>query len=429
MTRLDEYLQVPERYVVPETMQAVVLSGVGQGNLRLETVRVPDCGDEQLLARVDAAAACASDNKLIDQGSDHPFLYGWDVSKYPIIVGHEGAVTIVKVGRNLKGQYKVGQRFAIQPAVPSGPRHYRERYRDKAKDINKIAIGYTLPGLFAEYVLITEETTREGCLIPMASSSVPYFAAALAEPISCVVAAQERIAHTSKDPSIHGGLAKLGPKAGGVTLIIGDGPMGLMNADVAMAHHPRAIIVSGHHTRRIDRIEKALHAKGRRLGIRLVCTLSESLDEVLLKETDGQGADDVIVAAGNTQAYQEGIVSLARKGVVHLFGGVPFRERMIPLDTHRVHYDGISITGSSGSGPSDLAKALEMIGQGLVDPGNYVQKCGGLDAAVSLIQAVRGREIDGKGIIYPHARSPLFDVEWWGSEKERGFLTERLISS
>jgi hypothetical protein len=37
------------------------------------------------------------------------------------------ALTILK---NLKNEYSAGQRFAIQPAVPRGPSHYRDRYRD-----------------------------------------------------------------------------------------------------------------------------------------------------------------------------------------------------------------------------------------------------------------------------------------------------------
>jgi len=428
MTKLDRYFEVSEDYPVPKTMQALVLSGVGEENLKLTTVKVPECGNNQLLARVDAAAACASDNKLIDQGSDHPLMYGWDISKYPVIIGHEGTVTIVKVGENLKSKYRVGQRFAIQPAIPTGPRHHRERYRDNARGINKVAVGYTLPGLFAEYVLITEEIIETNCLLPLPKDEFPCFGAALAEPVSCVINAQERIVHFFKDGPTALRRAEFGPKSGGVTLIIGDGPMGLINADVAMAYHPRTIIVSGHHLRRINRIEKSLKKRSRNLNINLICIPSDRLDETLRKETDGAGADDVIVAAGNPQAHEEALRYSARGGVVHFFGGISFKKRIISLDTHRIHYDGISIVGSSGSDPSDAARALEMIAEGSIDPGNYVVKCGGLDAAVSLIRAVRNREIDGKGVIYPHTRSTLFDVEEWNLEKEKRFLEEKLIN-
>jgi len=422
MTSLGDYLKAEGDYSVPETMRALILSGVGEENLKLATIETPQCGDDQLLARVDAVSACASDNKLIDQGPNHVLMYGWDVSKYPVIIGHEGAVTIVKVGRNLRDKYHVGQRFAIQPAVPTAPRHYRERYRNKAKGISKIAVGYTLPGLFAEYVLITEEVIETGCLIPIPSMRIPYFGAALAEPLSCVIAAQERMVHVLKENPTAPRRAEIGPKKGGVTLIIGDGPMGLMNAEVAMLYHPRKIIVSGHHERRINRIRRVLSGKAEELSIKLICIHSHELEETLLRETGGKGVDDVIVATGNIKAQEESFNYLARGGVTNLFGGAPYKDRMIRVDTHRIHYDGVSVVGSSGSDPSDIASVLDMMAKGLIEPGIHVVKCGGLDAALPLIRAVRRREIDGKGVIYPHARSPLFDVSGWNLEKEKEFL-------
>jgi len=428
MTNLENYLKVEEDYSIPETMKALVLSGVGEENLKLTTVETPQCGDDQLLARVDAVIACASDNKLIDQGPDHALMYGWDVSKYPIIIGHEGAVTIVKVGKNLKGKYHVGQRFAIQPAVPTGPRHYRERYRDNAKGISKIAVGYTLPGLFAEYVLITEEVIETGCLLPIPSESIPYFGAALAEPFSCVIAAQERIVHVLKDNPAAPRRAELGPKRKGVTLIIGAGPMGLMNIEVAMSYHPSKIIVSEILEKRRERARKVFQEKARKMGISLICTDPDRLEEVIAKETDGRGVDDVIVALGIAKVQEKSLDYLARGGVANFFGGTPFKDRMILVDTHRIHYDSVSIVGSSGSDPSDIALVLDMMAKGLIDPGNHIVKCGGLDAALPLIRAVRRREIDGKGVIYPHARSPLFDIAGWNLEKEREFLEESLVS-
>jgi threonine dehydrogenase-like Zn-dependent dehydrogenase len=427
MPKPSEYLDVSKENFLPETMQAIVLSGVGEKNLKMSTVEVPYCSDDQLIGRVDAAAACASDNKLIDQGASHPLLYGWDVSKYPRIIGHEGTVTIVKVGKNLKDKYTIGQRFAIQPAVPRSPSHYKERYRDNAKGINKLAIGYTLPGLLAEYVLITEETIAAGCLLKLHNYKIPYFAAALAEPISCVIAAQEKIVHFIKSESDDQQHIELGPKKGGTTLIIGDGPMGLMNVEITMIHHPKTIIISGHHQKRIDSIRKVLGSKANKQGINLVCVLSEHLEKTLAKMTDEVGADDVIVATGDPHAHEAAIGYLAPKGVVHFFGGIHSNNRMIKIDTHRIHYDEVSIVGSSGSNTSNIGATLQMISNSLIDPGNYVIKCGGLDAAIPLIQAVRQREINGKGIIYPHARSPLFDVDSWSLDKEKAFLKKYLV--
>jgi threonine dehydrogenase-like Zn-dependent dehydrogenase len=427
MSKLKNYMKVSQGYQVPDMMQALVLSGAREENLKLTTVKVPECGDRQLLARVDAAIACASDNKLIDQGAEHPLMYGWDVLKYPIIIGHEGTVTIVKVGRNLTGRYRVGQKFAVQPAVPTGPYHHKERYRNNAEGIDKVAVGYTLLGLFAEYVLIPEEVIETGCLLPFPSGDVPYFGAALAEPISDIIAAHERMVHILKDSPTAPRRAEIGPKKGGVTLIIGAGPMGLMHLEVAMSYRPSKIVVSELMDRRRERARDLFQEKAERLGIPIVFTGPDQLQEVIDEETEGKGVDDAIVALGIAKIQEGSLKYLARGGVANFFGGTKYQERMIQVDTHRIHYDGVTAVGSSGSDPSDVARALEMVAEGLIDPGNYVVKCGGLDAAVSLIGAVRHREIDGKGVIYPHTRNALFNVEGWNLGKEKYFLEEKLV--
>ncbi len=427
MTKTEKYSRVEEPYPLPGTMEALLLSGVGMENLRLERVPVPDCGPGQLLARVDAAVACASDNKLIDQGADHPLMYGWDVCKYPVIIGHEGAVTAVKVGKHLQPRYQVGQRFAVQPAIPSGPYHHRERYRNNAEGISKVAMGYTLPGLFAEYVLITEEVLGGGCLLPLPEEKIPYFGAALAEPLSCVIAAQQRTVHILKESPSAPRCARLGLKKGGRVLIMGAGPMGLMHIEVAMSYHPELIVVSEPLVNRLGRARYLFEDKAGKLGIALICTSPEKLKQIVATQTKGMGFDDIIVAVGNARVQEKSFEYLAKGGVTNLFGGTRADESSIQVDTRRIHYDGISVVGSSGSDSSDVAQVLEMMAAGAIDPGNYIVKCGGLDSAVALIQALRERKIDGKGVIYPHTRAPLTDIQGWNGEKEREFLERWLL--
>jgi threonine dehydrogenase-like Zn-dependent dehydrogenase len=426
LDKLAKYLLVSEKDHIPETMQAVTLEGVGEKNLKLKSVKVPECNDHQILGRVDAVNACASDNKLIEQGEEHPLMYGWEVSKYPIIIGHEGVITIVKVGDKLKGQYSLGQQFAIQPAIPSGPFSYRERYKKKGRKIEKIAVGYTLPGLFAEYVLIPEEVIMTGCLLPFPHNRISYFGGALAEPISDVISAHENILHILKDSPTSNRRVEIGVKKGGVTLIIGAGPMGLMNLEIALNSKPTKIIVSELLSHRKKRAEKLFREKARKLGISIIFTDPNRLESVIEKQTDNKGVDDAIIALGIAKVQEESFKYLARGGVAIFFGGTPYKERMIKIDTHRIHYDGVKAVGSSGSDPSDVARALEMIALGTVDPGNYVVRCGGLDAAISLIKSVRRKELDGKGVIYPHTRSKIVNIEGWNLKKELNFIEDKM---
>jgi hypothetical protein len=53
-----------------------------------------------------------------------------------------------------------------------------------------------------------------------------------------------------------------------------------------------------------------------------------------------------------------------------------------------------------------------------------VAAVGGLDAARDLIEAVRAQRMEGKGVIYPHARKPLEEIDGWSAEQEQELVGE-----
>jgi L-iditol 2-dehydrogenase len=403
-------------------MQALRLKGVGMENVVLEEVQVPRPEADQVLCRVECAAACASDNKIIDQGGEHSLMCGWDVAKWPITLGHESCVTAVEVGERWADTIQVGARYAIQPAVPSGPTRHQERYRDNARGVRKVAIGYTLPGVFAEYVIVDPEVVETACMVPVPYEGLAHFAAALSEPISCVVAAQQHTVHVVKEAPDAPRRAELGLLKGGTTLILGAGPMGLLHIEIAMTYEPATIIVSEPMEERRQPAKEFFAERAEQAGIELILTVPEQLDGVIAETTDGQGVDDCIVALGVRSVQQKSFDYLGRGGVTNLFGGLKAGDSVIELDARRIHYDSVSAVGSSGSDPSDMREALEMIAAGKIQPGNYAAAVGGLDAARDLIEAVRAQELDGKGIIYPSLRRPLAEVDGWSAEQERELL-------
>jgi len=410
---------------IPEEMEALVLSGRGFENLALKRVPVPQPGPNQLLARVDAVFACASDGKLIELGQDHSLMGGWDPGRWPVIIGHEGSVTVVKVGQNLEGRFKVGATFAVQPAINSEPINYRERYRD-AGGMDKVAIGYTLGGLFAEFILITEEVILTDSLILFDRTRIPYFAAAFGEPLSCVYSAQNQIPHIEKQGPLAPRTASLGPKKGGVTLILGGGPMGILHADLAMIKRPRMIIISEPMAERRSNAEQILRAKSQEHGIELIITKPEDLSAVLDKATRARGADDCIVALGEAGVQEQSIDYLAKGGIASFFGGAKLGESLITVDTRRIHYDSVSMVGTSGGDPSDVQAVMKMLEAREISPERYVRRVGGLDAALGLVKSIRAQEFFGKGLIYPHVRQALFPVNGWSFEQENEFLEGHL---
>ena len=85
--------------------------------------------------------------------------------------------------------------------------------------MEKVAIGYSLPGHLAEYMLITEETIAADCLLPLPSDAIPFFAGALCEPLSCVISAQDRHIHIHQKSPTAPRMPQLGLLRGGVTVV------------------------------------------------------------------------------------------------------------------------------------------------------------------------------------------------------------------
>lgn len=407
---------------IPDTMMALRLTGVGMDNVELQEVEVPRPEADQVLCRVECAAACASDNKIIDQGPEHSLMHGWDPAKWPVTLGHEGCVTAVDVGKMWEDKIQVGQRYAVQPAVPSAPSRYRERYDNDGRGIRKIAIGYTLPGLFAEYVIVEPEVIGCSCMVPVPDAKLAHFAAALSEPISCVVAAQQHSFHIVKEAPDTPRQPHLGLLPGGTTLVLGAGPMGLWHVEIAMSYRPTTIIVSEPNTARRETAREFFAVRARDAGVSLVLTTPDMLEHTIEDVTAGRGVDDCIVALGIRAVQEKSFDYLGEGGVTNLFGGVKAGEEMIEVNARRIHYESISVVGSSGSDPSDMAQAMQMIADGRIEPGKYVAAVGGLDAARDLIEAVRAQRMEGKGIVYPGARKPLEEIEGWSAEQERALL-------
>jgi threonine dehydrogenase-like Zn-dependent dehydrogenase len=426
MSKYSDYRCITEA-TIPKVMRALVASGSGFENLAVQEVAVPDVGPDQLLARVDAAGVCTSIIKLIEQGENHPFINGWDMKKWPVILGDEGSVTLVKIGDNLRDKYKIGQRCAIQPAVNVAPILYRERYKNNAEGMHKCAVGYTLGGQLAQYIRIQEEVLEADCLLPLAEEGMGYFEVSMAEPVSCVYSAQQRNYHLVKDGPHDERKAHLGLLPGGITIIVGAGVMGRIHAELSLRYSPAVLIVTARTRPRLDLTMKTLWEKAKAKGTKLICVTADKLADTVKEFSKGQGADDIILAVGDSAAQQSALGLLAKGGVANFFGGLPRGDHVLELDTLAVHYDEIKVVGSSGGEPSDMAATLQAIADRQIDPGNYVAAVGSLDNAIDVLKMIKERRIDGKAILYPHIKkTQLQMVDYWDKDREQKFLDERL---
>ena len=408
---------------IPRDMRALVLDGVGFEHLRVARVATPRPGSRQMLARVDSAGICTSLIKLIEQGPAHAFLYGWDPARWPLILGDEGSVTIVEVGSDLQDAYSPGSRFVVQPAVDHAPVNHRERYLNGAAAVRKVAVGYTLQGHLAEYILVTEEVIDAGCLIPVPDSELPYAHAAIAEPVSCVISSQDHHVHLSQETGLSPRSALKGLKSEGVAVVIGAGAMGRMHVDLAFGYCPRALIVTDHLAERLDLVRTAFGERAARLGIALVACSTQEVRDAVADLSERRGADDVIVAAASRDAIEAAQELVARGGVINLFGGLKQSEALVLVDTSAIHYKEINLTGSSGGSAWDLAHTLELMAAGQIDPGMHIARIGDLSHAIELLELVRTRAIEGKAVVYPHRPADeILSVASWTARDEQSYL-------
>ncbi len=413
---------------VPTEMRATVLDGRGAASLSVRTIPVRHPGPRQLLARVDAAGICTSVNKLVDQGADHPLMHGWDPAQHPAIVGDEGVVTIVEVGTELGGAWTAGQRCAVQPAVDIAPINHLERYDDEGRDVAKIAVGYSLPGLLAEYILIPEEVLEAGCLLPLPDDPLPAGHAAIAEPISCIISSHAHHMHLSQPDRTRPRTATTGLKPGGVTVVIGVGPMGRIHVDLAIAARPRLIVATARRDERLAWIHETFGSRASAAGVELVTvnTTTEDLASVVRRVSGGAGADDLIVTAADGALMEQLQHSVARYGVLDLFAGLKPGNEIIGIDERFVHYQEINITGSSGGGPWDVIEALRLMAAGQIDAAAHIGHVGDLDHAPELLAMARDGRVQGKAIVYPHRRSTVItDVDRWTAADEQRYLADK----
>jgi threonine dehydrogenase-like Zn-dependent dehydrogenase len=311
---------------IPEKTSAWHIYGKGMENFgdqkRPSNIDVPEPGDDELLVRNDAIGLCFSDTKIIKFGPDHPRIKGRDLKKNPVIPGHEVALTVVKVGKNRRKDYRVGERYIIQADV---------RYRGTMP-----SYGYVLPGGLTQYGIIGKEILDgdDGSyLIPLRNEKLGYSELALVEPWGCVVAAY-RISHRS-------GIAD-----GGSLLVAGNGKdeVSWDFTKLFAEHRPaRAILVN------LGPESAAAVADSLKGSDTEIIEEKAEPSDLLSRYTGGEGFDDIIILGDvNDRFIEQAGDSLRAHGILNYMIGTE-KAQTVSIDAGKVHYDVIAFMGSSGT--------------------------------------------------------------------------------
>jgi L-iditol 2-dehydrogenase len=266
----------------------------GPGDLRVEDVPQPEPGPGDVLVRVEVALTDGTDAKAFRRG--HPLL----LAETPSPFGHEFCGFDLATGR----------RVVAANSAPCGEcAPCRRGDETLCENLEPF-----LNGAYAE-MLVVPARIAERNLLPVPDGLAPEVAAMI-EPLACCLR----------------GIERAEVEAGQTVAVLGPGPIGLMLCAAARDAGANVVSVGGRPQRR------------------------ELAKEFGAVPGDGAGADVVIEAVGNADAWQDALQLVRPGGTVVFFGG-----REVAVDTFQFHYQELTVRGAFHHTPRHVRAALAFL--------------------------------------------------------------------
>jgi (R,R)-butanediol dehydrogenase/meso-butanediol dehydrogenase/diacetyl reductase/L-iditol 2-dehydrogenase len=303
------------------------------GVLEVQDVPEPEPGPDEIKVKIAYAGICGSDHKILEGslGSAHPEgAIGGPLKVLPMrdgakILGHEASGTIVKIGKDIKGDFKVGQHVAMNFRSACGACYYctngMENYCERVKSFT---------GDMAEYNVF-----KEGVVFPL-PDDLPLDVGAFLEPVAVAVHAMD---------STH-------MKIGDSVIITGGGPIGLLVLQLAIRSGASKVLLSE------PIAEKRKLAK--QLGADVVVDpLKEDLLGICNKFTDRRGFNVCIEATGIPAAARQLILLAERCGTI-VWAGVYPGNLDVGVPIFYMYSKELSIHSIKNS-PYSFSRAVQML--------------------------------------------------------------------
>ena len=308
---------------MPATMRAAVYRGIN--DVRVETVPVPEIGAGEVLIRVHSCGVCGTDLKKIHSGSHSA----------PRIFGHEISGVIAATGEGVQG-FQVDDRVMVFHHTPCGQCYYcRKKTPSQCNDYKRVGVtaGFEPSGGgFAEYIRVMPWIVNRGLIhIP---DGVPFEQAAFVEPVN----------------TVYKGVRNLALEPDETVLVIGQGPIGILLA--ALSARTGAKVLTSD-------LYPARHEIAAAYGLNHPIDAStEDVIAVAHRESEGRGADAVILAVGGNALIKTAMDACRPGGRVLLFAATQHCEAT--FDPAVVCMDEKTLMGSYSSS-FDLQPEVEEI--------------------------------------------------------------------
>ncbi|MFX0019677.1 MAG: zinc-binding dehydrogenase [Promethearchaeota archaeon] len=258
-------------------MKAAVFDGKA---INVKEVPIPELTKSQVLIKVKAAGIC---------GTDLAIVKGILPIPTPLILGHEIAGEVVKVGEDVENSW-LGRRVVSEINSNIDFNCYYCRRDMFTQCLSRKAIGIDINGGFAEFL------TAESYLIHEIPDSISFNDATFIEPLAAAYQIFETMPISHNDTNM---------------VIFGVGKLGLLIVQVALLMGLDLIVVDGSN----KKLELAKKFGARHLINRLkVKNIPNKIKEI----TKGLGADIVVDATGNPNVFSDIIASCRTRGKIHI---------------------------------------------------------------------------------------------------------------
>jgi L-iditol 2-dehydrogenase len=288
-------------------MKALVKYASGEGNVDIQEVEEPRCGDDEVKLEIAYCGICGTDiHVLHDTFRNYP----------PVILGHEFSGTVVEVGRGVATAFQ-GERVAGlgATAVTCGQCEYcLSGYFIFCS--NRRGMGHGVNGAFTRYVVLRPDQLYR---IP---ENFSLDEAAMSEPFAAVVQAVTEITNV---------------RIGDTALISGPGPMGLLCLKLLVAGGIKTIVAGAPGDG--ERLSAAM-----RIGASAVINIGEqNLNAAIQECTSGVGVDVAFECAGHPSSVRgclQALRPMGRYTQVAICG----RDISFPIDL--IFYKQLTMSGS-----------------------------------------------------------------------------------
>jgi L-iditol 2-dehydrogenase len=299
----------------------------------VEEVPVPECPAGGMLLKVRACGLCGSDLRTLRSGHHRVAL--------PWIIGHEVSGTVVQVGEGYAGDWQPGEMLSVGPIVFCGEcRFCADGRLELCEGYREIAQAW--PGGFAEYLAVPPEAVARGTIARVPDRLDPAVAA-IAEPVSSCVHAPEKGAAAP----------------GEAVVVIGAGPVGCIHVSLARARGAGQVIIADVNASRLE-LAVAFEPD------HVIDASETDLVPEVRRLTEGRGAAVVITANPVAETQVQAVEMAAKGGRVLLFGGVPPERARPGIDTNLIHYNALSLIGTTIFAPRHQEQALDLLARGEV---------------------------------------------------------------